>query len=148
MHLPCAGVPSPAPFPACLAAPRTLTVVVEVAAPEVPAVVALVGVVALALTAAWLAVEDTWVAASTLGAGTFTVLTHMGTPWSSTAFLDPSLSAGTRTAAHTHTAPRTNTRTAAATPPSLSAEQVERAKQLKHGSANRQAVTESNVQTA
>ena len=61
VHLPCAGVPSPAPSPACLAAPRTVAVVVA----EVPAAVAVVGVVALvrspalAVVAALLAVEDT-----------------------------------------------------------------------------------------
>ena len=136
VHLPCAGVPSPA----CHVAPRALTVVV--AAPEIPAVaVAVVGVVAVAAAAAsGAAVEDTWAAAGTRD-GACTGRTHMGGSRSSKAsFPDPSSSAGTRTATHTHTA--------AATPPSLSAEHVERAKQLKYGKALPEVVTESNMHTA
>ena len=65
VHLPCAGVPSPA----CHAAPRALTVA---AAPEVPAV-AVAGVVVVAAAAAAAAalgatVEDMLVAAGTQGA--------------------------------------------------------------------------------
>ena len=45
-------------------------------------------------------------------------------------------------------AAHTDTHAAAATPPSLSAEHVERSNQVKHGKANPEAVTESNVQTA
>ena len=152
VHLPCAGVPSPGPSPACLAAPRTVAVVVA----KVPAAVAVVGVVALvgspavAVAAASPAVEDMWVAADTRGAGTWTGRTRTGGSRSSKAFPDPSSSAGTRTAAHTRIAAHTDTHAAADThaPPSLSAEHVERAKQVKHGKANPEAVTESNVQTA
>ena len=60
------------------AAPRALTVVVVVAAPKVPAVVELVGVVAVAVAASSVAVEDTWAAAGTRGAGTCTGRTHRG----------------------------------------------------------------------
>ena len=150
VHLPFAGVPSPAPPPACLAAPRKVAVVVA----EVPAAVAVVGVVALvgspavAVAAALLASEDTWVAADTRGARTRTGRTHTGGSRSSKAFPDPSSSAGTRTAAHTRIAAHTDTHADAATPPSLSTEHVERANQVKHGKANPEAVTESNVQTA
>ena len=152
VHLPCAGFPSPVPSPACLAAPRTVAVVVA----DVPAAVAVVGVVALvgspavAVAAALLAVEDTWVAADTRGAGTCTAPTHTGGSRSSKAFPDPSSSAGTRTAAHTRIAAHTDTHAAADThaPPSLSAEHVERTKQVKQGKANLEAVTESNVRTA
>ena len=127
VHLPCAGVPYAAPCPPCLAAPRAPTVVVVVAAAEVPAVVALVGVVAMAVAAAWVAVEDTWVAAGTRGAGTCTGRTHTGGSRRSKAlFPDPSSSAGTCAAAHTRTAADTDTHTAAATPPNLCAEHVER----------------------
>ena len=116
---------------------------------EVPAAVAVVGVVALvgspavAVAAASPAVEDTWVAANTRGAGTCTGRTHTGGSRSSKAFPDPSSSAGTRTAAHTDTHAAADTHA----PPSLSAEHVEHAKQVKHGKANPEAVTESNVQT-
>ena len=144
VHLPCAGVPSPAPSPACLAAPRTVAVVMA----EVPAAVALVGSPAVAVAAALLAVEDTWVAADTRRAGTCTGRTHTGGSRSSKAFPDPSSSAGTRTAAHTRITAHTDTHAAAATPPSLSAQHVERANQVKHGKANPEAVTECNVQTA
>ena len=129
------GAPSPAPSPACLAAPRTVAVVVA----EVPAVVAVVGVVAVAVAAALVAVEDTRVAAGTRGAGTCTGRIHTGGSRSLKAFPDPSSSARTRTAAHSRTAAHTDTHAAAATPPSLSAEHVERAKQLKHGKANPEA---------
>ena len=141
VHLPCAGVPSPT----CHATPRALTVVVVVAAPKVPAVaVAVAGVVAVVVAAAsGAAVEDTWAAVGTRGASTCTGPTHTGGTRSSKAsFPDPSSSADTRTAAHTHT------HTAAATPPSLSAEHVERAKDLKYGKAHSEAVIESNVHTA
>ena len=150
VDLPCAGVPSPAPFPACLVAPRTVAVVVA----EVPAAVAVVGVVALvgspavAVAADLFAVEDAWVAAGTRGAGTCTGRTHTGGSRSSKAFPDPSSSASTRTVAHTRIAAHTDTHAAAATPLSLSAEHVERTNQVKHGKANPEAVTQSNVQTA
>ena len=145
VHLPCAGVPSPAPSPACLAAPRTVAVVAEVLA----AVAGVVDPLAL-VAAAFLAVEDTWVAADNLGAGTCTGRTHTGGSRSSKAFPDLSSSAGTRTAAHTRIAAHTDTHAAADThtPPKLSAEHAERAKQVRHGNANLEAVTESNVQTA
>ena len=145
VHLPCAGVPSPAPSPACLAAPRTVAVVAEVLA----AVAGVVDPLAL-VAAALLAVEDTWVAADNPGAGTCTGRTHTGGSRSSKAFPDPSSSAGTRTAAHTRIAAHTDTHAAADThtPPRFSAEHAERAKQVRHGKANPEAVTESNVQTA
>ena len=145
VHLPCAGVPSPAPSPACLAAPRTVAVVAEVLA----AVAGVVDPLAL-VAAAFLAVEDTWVAADNPGAGTCTGRTHTGGSRSSKAFPDPSSSAGSRTAAHTRIAAHTDTHAAAdtRTPPRLSAEHAERAKQVRHGKANPEAVTESNVQTA
>ena len=147
VHLRCAGVPSPAPFPACLAAPRAVAVVAEVlvAVAGVVGVLALVGSPAVAVAAAFFAVEDTWVAADNPGAGTCT-----GGSWSSKAFLDPSSSAGTRTTAHTRIAAHTDTHAAADThtPPRLSAEHAERAKQVRHGKANPEAVTEWNVQTA
>ena len=135
VHLPCAGVPSPAPSPAYLAASRTVAVVVA----EVPAVVAVVAVVALvgspavAVAAALVAVEDTWVAAGTRRSGTCTNWTHTGGSRSSKAFPDPSSSARTRTAAHARTAAHIDTHAAAATPPSLSTKHVGRANQLKHG---------------
>ena len=153
VHLPCAGVPSPAPSSACLAATRTVAVVVAevlAALAGLVGVVALLGSPAVAVAAALLAVEDTWVAADTRGAGTCTGRIHTGGSRSSKAFPDPSSSAGTRTAAHTCIAPHTDTHAAADThtPPSLSAERAERAKQVRHGKAKLQAVTESNVQTA
>ena len=132
VHLPCAGVPSPAPSPACLAAPRTVAVVAEVlaAVAGVVGVLALVGSPAVAVAAAFLAAEDTWVAADNPGAGTCTGRTHTGGSRSSKAFPDPSSSAGTRTAAHTRIAAHTDTHAAADThtPPRLSAEHAERAK--------------------
>ena len=145
MHLPCAAVPSPAPSPACLAAPRTVAVVAEVLA----AVAGVVDPLAL-VAAAFLALEDMWVAADNPGAGTCTGRTHTGGSRSSKAFPDPSSSAGTRTAAHTRIAAHTDTHAAADThtPPRLSAEHAERAKQVRHGKANPEAVAESNVQTA
>ena len=78
MHLPCAGVPSPAPSPACLAAPRTVAVVADVLAAlaGVVGVLALMGPPAVAVAAAFLAVEDTRVAADNPGAGTCTGRTH------------------------------------------------------------------------
>ena len=81
VHLPCAGVPSPVPSPACPAAPRTVAVVVAEVLAAVAGevgVVALVGSPAAAVAAALLAVEDTWVAADTSGAGTCTGQTHTG----------------------------------------------------------------------
>ena len=152
VHLPCAGFPSPAPSPACLAAPRTVAVVADALAAlvGVVGVLALVGPPAVAVAAAFLAVEDTWVAADNPGAGTCTGRTHTGDSRSSKACPDPSSSAGTRTAAHTRIAAHTDTHAAADThtPPRLSAEHAERAKQVRHGKANPEAVTESNVQTA
>ena len=87
------------------------------------------------MAAALLAVEDTWVPADTRGAGTCMGRTHTGGSRSSKVFPDPSSLAGTRTAAHTRIAAHTDTHAAADThaPPSLSAEHVERAKQVKHG---------------
>ena len=152
VHLPCAWVPSPAPSPACIAAPRTVAVVAQVllAVAGVVGVVALVGSPAVGVAAAFLAVEDTWVAADNSGAGTCTGRTHTGGSRSSKAFPDPSSSAGTGTTAHTRIAAHTDTHAAAEThtPPSLSAEHAERAKQVRHGKANPEPVTESNVQTA
>ena len=87
-------------------------------------------------------------AADTRGAGTCTGRTYTGGFRSSKAFPDPPPSAGTRTAAHTRIAANTDTHATAATPPSLSAEHVERANQVKHGKANPEAVTKSNMQTA
>ena len=106
-------------------------------------VLALVGPPAVAVAAPFLAVEDTWVADNP-GAGTCTGRTHTGDSRSSKACPDPSSSAGTRTAAHTDTHAAADTHT----PPRLSAEHAERAKQVRHGKANPEAVTESNVQTA
>ena len=126
-------------------------VVAEVlAAVAVVRVVVLVGSPAVAVAAALLAVEDTWVAADTRGAGTCTARTHTGGSRSSKAFPDPSSLGGTRTTAHTRIAAHKDTDAAADThaPPSLCAEHVQREKQVKHGKENPQAVTESNVQTA
>ena len=152
MHLPCAGVPSPAPSPAYLAAPRTVAVVVAevlAAVAGVVGVVALVGSPAVAVAAAFLAVEDMWVGRVILGLVPVRVGPVRQAPGARRHFPDPSSSAGTRTAAHTRVAAHTDTHAAADThtPPSLSAEHAERAKQLRNGKANPQAVTESNVQT-
>ena len=137
VHLPCGGVPSSA----CHAAPRTLTV--AGAAPSVPAV-AVVGVLAAAAAAPGAAMEDTWAAAGTRGAGTCRGRTHKeGSTSSKASVADLSSSAGTSTAAHTHTP-----NTATATPPSSSAEHAERPERLKYGKARPKAVTESNVQNA
>ena len=116
------------------------------AAPEVPVLVVaeLVAAAAAAAAASGAAVKDTWAAAGTRVAGIRRGRTHIGGSRSSKASVpDPSSSAGTRTAAHTQTPD-----SAAATPPSLSTEYVERAKRLKNGKARAEAATESSVQNA
>ena len=140
VHLPFKEVPSPAFH----AAPGTLTLAVT--GPSIPAVAvegAVAGVV-VAAAAPNAAVGDMWAAVGARGAGTCRGWTHRGGSRSLKASVPgPSSSAGTRTAAHTHTPD-----TAAATPHSLSAEHAERAERVKYRKASPEALTKSNVQNA